>query len=502
MLGWGLTAGTSAVVTEGGPPRPTRIILRKFQSVGLAALAAIVVLLSALSASSVRAGEYDFLEPEHRKLIQHWLVWTGHYDGMIDGAIGPRSMEAIRDFQSALGQSRTGILTERQVQVLRERSDWEFGRADFQTSNDPDVGLFFGFPYAFMKWRDDNEMGGNTYADEPGRFRLNTFVFENVRPEALDALSRNVFADLPGFERNYRRAESDWAVVVGEDRTEFFYMRALRTGDEIRGLWIWYDKALNDTHSRYITAIANSMSVGERQAKEPQVASRSSGPDRVQASADPTPTPSTGTVLRGTGTAFIVRGDGKFVTNAHVIDGCGRVTVGGFGNATVERVDDDRDIALLSVDGIYGLSFAPLANDDALLGEDVFAFGYPLSDVLGTELGFSRGSVSAMMGLDGDQGSFRMTAQVQPGNSGGPLLDAEGRLVGIVTAKLNAIAVADRTGDIPQAMNFAIKVGELRNFLERAGIEIVSIARGAGIVRPVELAKRARGFTYHVSCFE
>jgi hypothetical protein len=92
--------------------------------------------------------------------------------------------------------------------------------------------------------------------------------------------------------------------------------------------------------------------------------------------------------------------------------------------------------------------------------------GYPLSGLLATTANLSVGNVSALAGLDDDSRYVQISAPVQPGNSGGPLLDASGHLLGIVTAKLNAIRVARFTGDIPQNVNFALKVEVVRTFLD------------------------------------
>ena len=82
----------------------------------------------------------------------------------------------------------------------------------------------------------------------------------------------------------------------------------------------------------------------------------------------------------------------------------------------------------------------------------------------------TRGNVSSLLGLMNDPRYLQISAPVQPGNSGGPLVDLAGRVVGIVTAKLDAVAVADATGDIPQSINFAIRPDAASTFLHQQGI--------------------------------
>jgi uncharacterized protein len=95
-------------------------------------------------------------------------------------------------------------------------------------------------------------------------------------------------------------------------------------------------------------------------------------------------------------------------------------------------------------------------------GDSVVALGYPLTGLLSSDVNVTTGVISALAGVRSDTRFLQLTAPVQPGNSGGPLLDMSGHLVGVVSAKLNAVAVA--TGDIPQNVNFALKGGVAKKF--------------------------------------
>jgi len=87
----------------------------------------------------------------------------------------------------------------------------------------------------------------------------------------------------------------------------------------------------------------------------------------------------------------------------------------------------------------------------------VAAFGYPHADLLSTSGNFTQGSVTALAGMGDDSRYLQISTPVQAGNSGGPLLDQNGNLVGIVTFKLNALKMAQASGDLPQNVNFALK---------------------------------------------
>jgi hypothetical protein len=170
-----------------------------------------------------------------------------------------------------------------------------------------------------------------------------------------------------------------------------------------------------------------------------------------------------------TGSGFAVSDATHIVTNAHVVEQCRSVRVLLGTRAEPARVlaaDAQADLALLQAN--LAMPRLALRGAPALrLGESVIAFGFPLTGSLSQEGNVTTGNVSALAGLRDDPAYLQMTAPVQPGNSGGPLLDDAGNVIGVITAKLDAVAMAKRTGDIPQNVNFAVKASVLEDFLQR-----------------------------------
>ena len=166
------------------------------------------------------------------------------------------------------------------------------------------------------------------------------------------------------------------------------------------------------------------------------------------------------------GTGFMVA-DGKLLTNRHVIASCDRVVArDGAGTrlpARVQASDRNRDLALLTLPARAG---PPLTFRDAppvRRGEAVITYGFPLSGLLSSGPSLTTGNVSALAGLRDNPKNFQISAAVQPGNSGGPLFDSRGNVIGVVVSKLNAQRVAEMTGgDIPQKVNFASTGAEKR----------------------------------------
>ena len=192
------------------------------------------------------------------------------------------------------------------------------------------------------------------------------------------------------------------------------------------------------------------------------------------------------------------------MTNHHVVDGCSKVTVrraGASHDAGVRATDTGDDLALLQAPGAVGVAATFSRAPRARLGEAVAVAGYPLHGLLSNRLNVTSGNVSALAGLGDDVKRLQITAPVQPGNSGGPLLDAAGNVIGVVVSKLDAVRTAELTGDIPQNVNFAIKGALVRGFLDIHG---VTYRRRASDVKlaPEQLAERAGAFTVAVHCWE
>jgi serine protease Do len=177
------------------------------------------------------------------------------------------------------------------------------------------------------------------------------------------------------------------------------------------------------------------------------------------------------------GTGFVVGAPGHVLTCAHVLGDATSATVVLDGQrlfADVVQADKQVDLALLKLRGALPASAVVLNFRSGAkgysMGEDVFTIGYPLSRVLGNSARMSRGLVSATAGLRDDPNQLQVSAEIQPGNSGGPLLDREGLVIGVIQQTINPWRVAQATGGaLPQNINFSLKGEPVIEFLRRAG---------------------------------
>lgn len=204
-----------------------------------------------------------------------------------------------------------------------------------------------------------------------------------------------------------------------------------------------------------------------------------------------------------TGTGFVISSNGHVVTNQHVIDGCGEITGNLSGEAPLKlrlvSSDETNDLALLQAPSPFK-EVAVIRANSVQTGEGVIAIGYPYRGLLTSDFTVTTGIVSSLSGIFNDTRHLQISAAVQPGNSGGPLLDFTGAVVGVVAAKLDAIKVARATGNLPENINFAIKTGALRDFLDNSAVMYRDTERRESNRETAEVAKKARGFTLLISC--
>ncbi len=212
----------------------------------------------------------------------------------------------------------------------------------------------------------------------------------------------------------------------------------------------------------------------------------------------------------GTGSGFFVSRMGYVITNAHVVRSCDKVTVGDNANkqvsAEVVSTDRGKDLALLKLPPLEMASAIQklgskglLRSDDVRLGESVLVAGYPFGDAFSNTIKVTAGIVSATRGAGDDSGQFQLDAAVQPGNSGGPIYDSSGNIVGAVISRLDKLKVAKAIGSMPENVNFGIKASTVRRFLVSSGLP----SRKSGRTKEKsteQLAEIAQNQTLMVMC--
>lgn len=165
--------------------------------------------------------------------------------------------------------------------------------------------------------------------------------------------------------------------------------------------------------------------------------------------------------VAGTGTGFFVNPSGMVLTSYHVVDGAKKIEVSCGKNKSTDVSlvvgSESTDLALLST-GIQPSEYLTLARPrTATVGQGVFTYGFPVAGLLGSEPKFTDGVISSLSGIGGEQAYMQISIPVQPGNSGGPVVNDRGEVVGIVAAGAAIAPFLRNTGTLPQNVNWAVK---------------------------------------------
>lgn len=203
------------------------------------------------------------------------------------------------------------------------------------------------------------------------------------------------------------------------------------------------------------------------------------------------------------GTAFFVAPN-LLLTNNHVVKECtGPIQVRYPDHAsypaTISGLDETNDLAMLRTE-MTGSSIASF-HSRPRLGQSVATYGFPYAGILSSSGNFTLGSVTSLSGVRDDTRFIQISAPIQPGNSGGPLLDMSGDVIGVIVAQINALSMMESGQGVPQNVNFAIQVPIVMNFLSIKGvITKVDEPNVPPALNPADIADKAKQFTVQVYC--
>ncbi len=438
----------------------------------------------------------DGLTYNERRYLQAALTFEGHYVGLLDGDWGRLSREAMQRYST--------------TEFGAQPEEWHTAMLAFS---------FFG-----RYERDGWNMQYFSALDMSVMLPLKTLITDPSSEHLL----------------NYRHRDSTLAVSIGRHSLETasglhqYTVDAHSTADSpysVRkdGLAIstatTRDGTKLYTRSNYINGAWSTVMVSAKpwdintyQAVASSIAKGRSAPLDITEngklievvrqtmafaeSAEPAgKTPSSGSAepegAGGSGSGFVVSSDGHILTNAHVVDGCSQINVDGVSASLVE-MSSEFDLALLKTTLEETKTVAVFSASPAMLNSDVTAVGFPYAGLLGG-MNVTRGTISSLKGLGGDSSTFQITAPVQSGNSGGPVLASDGEVVGVVVSKLDATVMAQNGGDVPQNVNFAIRGEIAKLFLAQNQVE-AKLSLDNVTLAPEQLAKAAANFTTFVEC--
>ncbi|MBP0615176.1 trypsin-like peptidase domain-containing protein [Jiella mangrovi] len=475
-----------------------------------------------------------------RRGLQIRLGWTGDYAGPFSGVIEAATLRAIRDFQARHGLRADGVITEAMLQKLIALSDAVQSDLGVSVVDDRETGVRLALPLNLVKDAGRTEVG-HLWRAQDGSVEIETVRIADTGQTLsglYDTLSQAT------AERSVLGAQKadDWFTVAGVESGRRYFMRFSGSKSDLRGFSVSYKESDESEVASFVTVASNLFEPFAGEPEAPLVADNrgnsfsallerrrsadKSGTaryamadndadgrrshlfelprERSYDNAAIEPAQEAGRQAGAApafdmaGSGFVVS-DGWLLTNAHVVRGCRKVEVGNNIPASEVRIDSSNDLALVHVGQSLG---SPLAISAAKprLGEDILALGFPLRSILADSLNVTRGNVSSLLGLMNDPRYLQISAPVQPGNSGGPLVDLAGRVVGVVTAKLDAVAVADATGDIPQSINFAIRPDTVSAFLHKNKIAFRTANPKSALESVPDATAKVKDSVYPVVC--
>lgn len=460
--------------------------------------------------------EAENLTHTERRFLQMSLAFQGRYVALVDGAWGRGSQIALNEWavQSGLDLPVTNLAVmflatdaierfnaEGWEQYYLEWLDMSVAVPVGRMRMDPNSGDYISFTHLSSSLRysvtvgtlaqavqiHDRALGSSLAISTPYTLRRDTVQITSVeQPEGWLLYARS----------DLRRG--GWTtILLSATARDSNILRAV-SGSIAKGQSATFDLPRDGKILQGIASLASIVAESDAEKGRNQEGRRDATRLPVRP-LDPPSIAASEPVVVSNGTGFMVSAEGHLLTNAHVVEGCESLTVAGK-PAEVLATDSSFDLALLKGSPGPADDVASFAASPAPLNSDITIAGYPLSRWL-SGLNVTRGSVTSLKGLAGDATTMQISAPVQPGNSGGPVVDSLGHVVGVVVSKLNAQRVADATGDIPQNVNFSIRGEIAKLFLFQNGVDPIVGTSSADSLNPVEMAQRLERMTRLVECF-
>jgi S1-C subfamily serine protease len=383
-----------------------------------------------------------------RFVLQGMMILLGNYVGLIDGEFGRRTYDAVVAYEVAEGLSVDGVLTPPEERQMFAQAAVVYDELGFTDQTDSHAGIDLPIPTKLFATHASSQWGTRWESADDG-VELETLAIPGAETTFAALFARLSRAGDRTIEYSLRR--DSIFVLSGTVGPRRFYTTFVRSEGMSRGFSVSWTPS-RDKVGRTISAFLASMA--KFGVSFPDRSKQGTAPEEEE--------PPTAGVFSGSG--FVVS-DGVIVTNAHVVEGCTSIEVPGDGAATLLSVDTDADLAAIRLSNERSSAIARIQTTALELGQEVVALGYPLPDIMGDALTVSPGVVSSLSGVAGSKANFTVSANIQPGNSGGPVLDMHGDVVGVTVSKLNEIAMLKAAGTTGASFGFAINTETLVHFL-------------------------------------
>lgn len=446
------------------------------------------------------------LSESEKRFLQTALAFENSYTGIIDGIWGKGSQQSLEQY--ARRSDISGPVPNWLPSLLAGMTAEKMRAEGWAETYIDALDMSFLMPVdklregqvsdTFVNWNHlDSSLGYSlTLGDANQVERLHAYTVQQnavgqepytVRKDRYWVSSSVTSAGLTLYTRSDFRA-GRWSTIM------------LSTGKDDSGIMAAVSGSIRPGRAQKIYLPVGALSSGYRAVKavlDREEAATRAAPPQTDAAPNASLDLPKKSGRRSTGTGFVVSQSGHVLTNAHVVKDCELILIDG-SPVVLIQADAINDLALLLGPSLAGQKVAEFSSNPAMLNSDVTVVGYPLAGLLGG-LNVTRGALTSLKGIGGDGTTMQISAPVQPGNSGGPVLNSQGKVVGVVVSKLDAMIVNEAIGDIPQNVNFAIRGEIAKLFLVQNNIAPVT-STNSERMEPEELAQTASRFTKYVEC--
>lgn len=444
------------------------------------------------------SSQFAALPFSRKSELQMLLAASGYWNAVSFDQFNTPLFEAIKRFQNDHRLPETGWLSEDEMLALRQGANPVLDLWRLRPIFHPSVRAKLWVPGGLDLNSERNEFG---YRLTSRRYPVAVFFtfYSALGPAEVLELNKKFRKGVT----HYEILRHNFFVAVSENEGVKRYTRF----QTVPGGAVGFTLVYNANNNIFGDNLSTVMSDLFRQNVElninnspplPQVLYSQPTPQPETKRTAPQPTPrKSGT---SSGSAFAISTDGFFVTNWHVVDDCNVISLklgDRTGSASIVAQDATNDLAVLRSD--LKAEVAANLRTGIRQGENIVVFGFPLSGLLSTAGNITTGLVSATAGLRDDSRFLQITAPVQIGNSGGPLLDQKGNVVGVVASKLNVLKLALVADDFAQNVNFAVKSDTLNTFLSARNISF-STKLHEKELPTADIADMARKFSAYVEC--
>lgn len=428
------------------------------------------------------------LTRDERAGIQTALQWFGHYTQAIDAAFGPGTRNAIGAWQAEQGADATGFLTTRQHNDLLTTYDSALARFDFRPFRDDRAGIELTLPHGLVSFDrvESPFVHFAPTADSGMRLLL-------ISQEGSQATLFGLYEIMQTLEviplEGERERRNNGFLITGQSPDARAHAVAQLQGGAIKGYVLLWEPAADEDAPRVLETLAASFRAvsGVLEGDAGASASTVSRRDLLAGLEIRRPVRSR--------SGFFVDAVGTVVTTAEAVDGCGRVTIDEAYTADVRLVDSANGVAVLAPrDPLVPLAYAQFAALEPRIDSDIRVSGFSYQDTLVRPI-LTFGKLSDLQGLNGEAALRRLSIRVQPGDSGGPVFDGNGAVMGML---LPRVTQADRV--LPDEVNFAVDSGSIMAALDEAGRHGTLSRENASM--PAEILTRVSAdLTVLVSCW-